>query len=79
MLLTNPDGSRVELFDIPNDPMQLNNLAERHAEIAGDLAVQVLAWQATLPAGPVDTSAGRNDYPWPRPSGTVQLAKAGEA
>ena len=79
MLLTNPDGSRMELFDVPSDPMQLNNLAERHAEITGGLAEEVLAWQATLPAGPVDTSAGRNDYPWPRPSGTVQLAKAGEA
>ena len=23
-------------------------------------------WQATLPKGPYDASAGKNDYPWPK-------------
>jgi len=27
----------------------------------------VLAWQKTLPEGPLDRTAGRNDYNWPRP------------
>jgi arylsulfatase A-like enzyme len=64
-LLMNPDRSRVELYDIPRDPTQLNNLAGRHPETVAALAARVLAWQATLPKGPMDASAGKADYPWP--------------
>ncbi len=65
-LLLNPDRSRVELYDIPADPSELNNLAERHPEIVARLAATALAWQKTLPAGPVEPSAGKNNYPWPK-------------
>lgn len=66
-LLMNPDRSRVELYDIPRDPSELNNLADRKPEVVERLSKTVLAWQKTLPEGPVQPSAGRNDYPWPRP------------
>ena len=65
-LLMNPDRSRVELYDIPNDPTELNNLASRKPQIVKDLSEKVLAWQATLPEGPVDPNAGSNAYPWPQ-------------
>ncbi|MEK7406912.1 MAG: sulfatase-like hydrolase/transferase [Acidobacteriota bacterium] len=65
-LLFNPDRSRVELYNIPRDPSELNNLAERHPEVVERLAQRALAWQKTLPAGPLDPGAGRADYPWPR-------------
>ena len=65
-LLLNPDRSRVELYDIPRDPSELNNQAGSRPEIVERLAQKVLAWQKTLPKGPVQPSAGRNDYPWPR-------------
>jgi N-acetylgalactosamine-6-sulfatase len=64
-LLMNPDGSRVELYDIPRDPTQLRNLADKHAAVVERLASQVLAWQKTLPEGPADAAAGKNSYPWP--------------
>ncbi|MFC1552751.1 sulfatase [Candidatus Latescibacterota bacterium] len=64
-LLMNPDRSRVELYDIPNDPSELNNLADRKPEIVKKLSEQVLEWQATLPEGPYDENAGSNAYPWP--------------
>lgn len=66
-LLMNPDRSRLELYNIPRDPSELHNLAQDHPEIVERLAKQVLAWQKTLPEGPFDKGAGRNDYPWPRP------------
>jgi N-acetylgalactosamine-6-sulfatase len=66
-LLINPDRSRLELYNIPRDPSELHNLAQDHPEIVERLAKQVLAWQQTLPEGPFDKGAGRNDYPWPRP------------
>lgn len=64
-LLMNPDGSRTELYDIPADPSELNNLAPRHPEVVGRLSTGLLAWHKTLPPGPVDPTAGKNDYPWP--------------
>jgi len=65
-LLMNPDRSRVELYDIPADPSELNNLAAEHPEIVDRLSKTVLAWQKTLPPGPCDTVVGKNDYPWPK-------------
>ena len=48
-LLVNPDGSRVELYDIPNDPGERKNLAKERGDLAGRLSKQVLAWKKTLP------------------------------
>jgi len=61
----NPDRSRVELYDIPRDLTQLNNCAEKHPDVVERLAAKVLAWQKTLPPGPMDPTAGKDDYPWP--------------
>jgi arylsulfatase A-like enzyme len=67
-LLYNPDGSRTELYDIPRDPSELNNLAAAHPDIVKRLRVRAVAWQETLPEGPIDSAAGKNDYPWPAPA-----------
>jgi arylsulfatase A-like enzyme len=64
-LLMNPDRSRVELYDIPRDPTQLANLAEKHPDVVERLAEQLLAWHASLPEGPNDPGAGRMNYGWP--------------
>ncbi len=68
-LLMNPDRSRVELYDILRDPTQLNNVADGHADVVERLAARVLAWQKTLPEGPLEPTAGKNDYPWPGTQG----------
>ncbi len=65
-LLMNPDGSRVELYDIPADPMELNNMADKQPDIVQKLSEKVLAWQKELPESPFDSEAGKNDYPWPK-------------
>lgn len=64
-LLLNPDRSRVELYDLPRDPTELSNLAEKHPGRVSALAKKALDWQATLPPGPLDPTAGKDDYPWP--------------
>ena len=64
-LLMNPDRSRVELYDIPADPMEINNSAEGHPDVVKRLSKQVLGWQKTLPKGMIEPAAGKNDYPWP--------------
>ncbi|MCU0918144.1 MAG: sulfatase-like hydrolase/transferase [Planctomycetes bacterium] len=65
-LLMNPDRSRVELYDIPSDPTELDNVASQNPDVVERLARQVLAWQKTLPAGPIEAVAGSNAYPWPK-------------
>ena len=65
-LLMNPDRSRIELYDIPKDPTELDNVADRHVDVVQRLSARVLAWQKTLPKGPVDKAAGSNEYPWPK-------------
>lgn len=65
-LLLNPDRGRVELYDIPADPSELNNLAGGHPEVVQELAAKALAWRKTLPAGPTDPGAGTAAYPFPK-------------
>jgi len=65
-LLMNPDRSRIELYDIPADPTELDNVADQHVQIVKRLSDTLLKWQATLPAGPVEQMAGSNAYPWPK-------------
>jgi N-acetylgalactosamine-6-sulfatase len=65
-LMMNPDRSRVELYDIPRDPMEMQNRAGDKADVVARMSEKLLAWQKTLPAGPVDPGAGNNQYPWPK-------------
>jgi arylsulfatase A-like enzyme len=67
-LLMNPDRSRVELYNIPDDPAEMNNQATAQPGIVRRMSGRALAWQKTLPAGPVEPSAGKNDWNWPRGS-----------
>ena len=65
-LLMNPDRSRVELYDIPHDPTELDNQAKAHPDVVERPALGLLAWQKSLPQGPIHPLSGRNDYPWPK-------------
>jgi arylsulfatase A-like enzyme len=65
-LLMNPDRGRIELYDIPGDPTELDNIADQNPDIVRKLSEKLLKWQKTLPAGPIDKEAGSNAYPWPK-------------
>jgi len=71
-LLMNPSRDRAELYDIPADPMELNNLAAQHPKTVTEMECDLLAWQATLPEGPVSPAAGSNAYPWPKSRQVVE-------
>ena len=64
-LLTNPDRSRIELYDIPKDPSELNNLASERPKDVERLSKMLLDWFKGLPEGMIEPAAGKNDYPWP--------------
>ncbi len=65
-LLMNPDRSRIELYDIPRDPTELDSVAGQYPDIVRKLSERLLKWQKTLPVGPIDKEAGSNAYPWPK-------------
>lgn len=64
-LLINPDGSRVELYDILSGPMEVDNLADQNSDVVKRLSKKVLAWKKGLPESPIDPKGGNNEYPWP--------------
>jgi len=51
-LLTNSDKSRVELYKIPQDWPEGNNVAADHQDVVKQLLDMVFAWKATLPVNP---------------------------
>lgn len=71
-LLRNPDASRVELYDIPDDPLELHDQTDTHPEIVRRLTTTLESYTATLPDGPRHPHAGSRGYPWPT-AGTVDV------
>ncbi len=65
-LYMNPDESRVELYQMQEDLMQMNNLADKHPEIVQRMKPQLLEWAKDLPEGPRDPGAGKVTVPMPR-------------
>lgn len=64
-LLMNPDKSRVELYNIIEDPSEMQNLVESNPEITKQLVKKALAWYKTIPESPLPPKAGKNDWNWP--------------
>ena len=48
-LFAQSDGSKVELYDIPKDPAEKINLADRNPDVVEKLLPKLLAWRKTLP------------------------------
>lgn len=64
-LLMNPDESRIELYNVRKDPGERDNIAHENPERVQALKEKLLKWNAELPTSPVETTAGKADWPWP--------------
>ena len=78
-LLMNPDGSRKELYHIPHDPSEVNNMMDVQRNLGERLAQQLSQWFASMPGdvrtnyvigthtapGLTPPQPGGNTYPWP--------------
>ena len=51
-LLMNPDSSRKELYRIPDDPSELNNLAADYPERTARMAGKLIEWYQVNPDSP---------------------------
>ena len=64
-LLMNPDGSRVELYHLAEDPGERDNVAREHPDKVELLSKMLRAWSAELPESPADDGAGESKWRWP--------------
>jgi arylsulfatase A-like enzyme len=65
-LMMNPDGSRIELYNLRMNPCEVDNLANEYPGIVKEMSQELLAWQRSLPDKEfLPESAGSFDYPWP--------------
>ena len=51
-LVANRDLSYVELYDLVADPLEKDNLKEKHPETVKQLTQMIAEWQKTLPEKP---------------------------
>ncbi len=51
-LVANKDASRLELYDLNQDPLEKNDLSKAHPEIVAELRQKLAAWHDSLPAHP---------------------------
>lgn len=51
-LLSNRDGSHVELYDLAADPFEQTDRAEERPEVVKEIVAKLTAWKATLPEKP---------------------------
>ena len=66
-LLMNPDGSRVELYDLIKDPGEVDNIAENNKNLVAEMSQSLLKWHKLIPGkDKIPPYAGSNAYPWPK-------------
>ncbi|MEN9786475.1 MAG: Arylsulfatase [Pseudomonadota bacterium] len=65
-LLMNPDGGRVELYDLARDLSEVDDVARENPAVVESLGPQLLAWYRSLPEAPVPTTAGRMEWAAPK-------------
>jgi N-acetylgalactosamine-6-sulfatase len=63
--LMNPSRNRVELYNIEEDPGEVDNLARENPALVEQFSKNLLDWHETLPEGPVHKDAGKKVYSWP--------------
>jgi N-acetylgalactosamine-6-sulfatase len=63
--LMNPSRNRVELYNITEDPGEVDNMAKEYPDIVKEYTDFILEWYKTLPEGPVHPDAGEKVYSWP--------------
>ena len=51
-LVSNRDAKYVELYDLVADPLEKNDLREKHPAKVTQLKKMLIQWQGTLPAKP---------------------------
>jgi N-acetylgalactosamine-6-sulfatase len=62
-LFVNHDGSGAQLYNIPNDIGEENDIAQQHPDIVQALTAKALAWAKSLPPSPARDAATKTGKP----------------
>jgi len=65
-LLKNWDDSRVELYNLRTDPMEVNNVSQQFPGKVTELSQAIDQWRETIPPWANAEEPGDNSYPWPK-------------
>ena len=75
-LFVNHDGSRAELYNIPQDCGEQHNVAAAHPDVVQELTAKALAWQKSLPPSPARDQAAASGSPVDAPRQPAKAKKA---
>jgi N-acetylgalactosamine-6-sulfatase len=65
-LMMNADGSRLELYNLKENPCEVDNLVNEYPKIVKKMSRELLSWHWSLPDKEfIPESGGSFDYPWP--------------
>lgn len=65
-LMMNPDGSRIELYNLRMNPCEVDNLANENPNLVRRMSKELVKWHKTIPGSDnMPKDAGSFDYPWP--------------
>lgn len=65
-LMMNPDQSRIELYNLRQNPCEVDNLAREHPDRVHRMSRDLLAWHEGVPGSTtLPAEAGSFAYPWP--------------
>ena len=65
-LMMNPDRSRIELYNLKENPCEVDNVAHENPDRVRRMSHQLLEWHNALPdAATMPAGAGSFAYPWP--------------
>ncbi len=68
-LMMNHDGNRIELYNLKENPCEVDNRASEYPEVVKRMSKDLLHWQKSLPGSKtVPETAGSFEYPWPTDS-----------
>ena len=59
--------SRGQPLTLPDSQPDPYSKCGSHPDVVERLAEQAIAWQKTLPPGPVEPQVGKVNYAWPKP------------
>jgi N-acetylgalactosamine-6-sulfatase len=61
-LLANPDGTRLELYNLTQEPAETDNVLSENTEVAERMKKTMLDWFNTLPSAEIPTERSRTGY-----------------
>lgn len=61
-LLVNPDGTRLQLYNLTKEPTETDNVLSENPEVAGRMKDMAISWFQALPSAKIPTEVSNTGY-----------------